>query len=73
LKPVGAEGPSAETISGQQVSFAPLPELAPKDQATFRIMVEGAAAGDHRFRVQMTSDDVSTPVIKEESTNVYAD
>jgi len=73
LKPVGAEGPTAESINGQQVSFAPLPELAPKDQATFRIMVEGTAAGDHRFRVQMTSDDVTTPVIKEESTNVYAD
>ena len=35
--------------------------------------VEGTAAGDHRFRVQMTSGEIETPVIKEESTRVYAD
>ncbi len=73
LTPLNAEGPTAETIQGQQVMFAPLDRLAPKEQAIFRILVKGETAGDHRFRVQMTSDEITTPVIKEESTRVYAD
>ncbi len=73
LRPVSAEGPTPETIDGQQVVFGPLDRLPPKEQAVFRVMVEGAAAGDHRFRVQMTSGEIETPVIKEESTRVYAD
>lgn len=73
LRPVSAEGPTPETIEGQQVVFGPLDRLPPKEQAVFRVMVEGTIAGDHRFRVQMTSGEIETPVIKEESTRVYAD
>jgi hypothetical protein len=31
--------------------------------------VKGNVAGDQRFRVQLTCDQVRTPVVKEESTN----
>jgi uncharacterized repeat protein (TIGR01451 family) len=73
MQPVGAQGPTSESVEGQQVTFAPLEHLAPQEQAVFQITVTGQAAGDHRFRVQMTSDETTAPVIKEESTRVYSD
>ncbi|MCA9152705.1 MAG: DUF11 domain-containing protein, partial [Planctomycetales bacterium] len=73
LQIVQAQGPTAERLQGQQIAFAPIERLPPKGEAVFEIMVQGRAAGDHRFRVQMTSDEIETPVIKEESTRVYAD
>ncbi len=73
LKPLAANGPTTEQIDGQEVHFEPLAQLPPKGQAVYRVLVQGAAAGDHRFRVQMISDDITTPVIKEESTRVYSD
>jgi uncharacterized repeat protein (TIGR01451 family) len=73
MRPVSATGPTAERIDGQQVEFAALERLAPKQEATFQVTAEGITPGDHRFRVQMISDEISTPVIKEESTRVYAD
>jgi uncharacterized repeat protein (TIGR01451 family) len=73
MRPVSATGPTAERIQGQQVEFAPIEQLAPKEEAIFQVTAEGISPGDHRFRVQMISDEISTPVVKEESTRVYAD
>ena len=73
MKPLSAEGPTREQIQGQKVFFEPMGRLAPKGEALFRISVEGAEAGDHRFRVQMSSDDMTSPVIKEEGTRIYTD
>ena len=66
------KGPTQEAVEGQRVTFAPLERLAPQEQAIFPITVAGQIAGDHRFRVQMTSDETTAPVIKEESTRVYS-
>ncbi|MCP4194340.1 MAG: DUF11 domain-containing protein [Planctomycetaceae bacterium] len=73
MKPVGAEGPTKEQVQGQKVFFEPMGRLTPQGEAIFRISVEGTEAGDHRFRVQMSSDDMTRPVIKEEGTRIYAD
>ena len=73
LKALGAEGPTRHQISGQQVVFAPIARLAPKAENTFRIKAQGIRPGDHRLRVQITSDDVQQPIVKEVSTRVYAD
>ena len=37
-------------------------------ETVYRVRVKGNAAGDLRFRVQLTCDQLKTPVIKEEST-----
>ena len=37
----------------------------------YRVKIRGTAAGDLRFRVQLTCDQVRTPVVKEESTRFY--
>ncbi len=73
MKPIRGDGPTNVRIDGQRVSFDPLARRAPKGEATFRIQVQGDDAGDHRFRVQMTSDEMTVPVVKEESTRVYSD
>lgn len=73
LKPLAAEGPTQYDVSGQQVRFHPLARLAPKADTTYRVRVQGIAPGDLRTRVQLMSDDIRTPITKEESTRVYSD
>ena len=63
-----------QTQNGQLVTFAPLKTLAAKQKAIFKLRVIGREAGDQLVRVQVQSRIVQqTPVIKEESTRVYAD
>lgn len=56
---------------GRKVAFAPLPELAPQDRATYRVIVRGTQTGDVRFKVSMTSDQVDSPVEEIESAHIY--
>ena len=39
----------------------------------YTVHVQGVRPGDQRVRVQVQSDDLKSPVTKEESTRVYAD
>jgi uncharacterized repeat protein (TIGR01451 family) len=73
LKPIGGEGPARYTIDGQRVLFEPLAQLAPKADTTYRVKAQGRGPGDVRVRVQIITDEIRTPVTKEESTRVYAD
>jgi uncharacterized repeat protein (TIGR01451 family) len=73
LKPVDAQGPTRYELQGQVVEFEPLARLAPKADTTFRLRVQGLQAGDLRVQVQLKTDEMQTPVTKEESTRVYAD
>jgi uncharacterized repeat protein (TIGR01451 family) len=68
-----ATGPAPHRIHGKQVIFEKLPSLAPKADATYRVKVVGDEPGDMRFKVQMTSDQLRSPVYEEESTRVYKD
>jgi uncharacterized repeat protein (TIGR01451 family) len=68
-----ASGPTPHQIHGQQVIYDKLPSLAPKADALFRVKVVGDQPGDMRFKVQMTSDQLRSPVYEEESTRVYKD
>ena len=73
LQPIGGDGPTTYRISGQNLVFDPLARLAPKGQAAFKIQARGTQEGDHRILVQVKTNEVSTPVSKEESTRVYVD
>ena len=73
MKPTGAEGPTRYVVDGQRVLFDPLPQLAPKADTTFRVKAQGLRAGDVRVSVQLLTDEMRTPVTKEESTKIYAD
>jgi len=73
MKPLTAEGPARFAINDNQVVFEGLPQLAPKSEATFRVRAQGLRPGDLRVRCQLLTDDMQSPVTKEESTRVYAD
>ena len=73
IEPLAADGPSRYAIEGSQVVFEPLARLAPKADAVYRVRVQALRPGDLRTRIQLTTDDMQTPVVKEESTRVYAD
>ena len=55
------------------MTFAPLKLLAPKAKATYRVIVKGVKAGDVRFRVSLTSDQMTSPAGETESTHIYSD
>jgi uncharacterized repeat protein (TIGR01451 family) len=69
----GGQGPTKYRVEGQEVLFAPLPKLAPRADAIYRVLVQGSASGDLRFRARLISDSLTEPVIEEESTKVYGD
>lgn len=73
VRPVSAQGETRHAIQSERVIFAPLAQLAPKADTTFRIQAQGIRPGDQRVRVQITSDDTQQPITKEVSTRVYAD
>ena len=73
LQFVAAEGPVRHADEPGRVVFEPLPRLAPKADTTYRIRVQGSQPGDLRLRVELSTDEVSQPVSKEESTRVYSD
>ena len=68
---VSSTGATKANVDGKKVTFAPLATLAPKATALFKITVKGTAEGDVRFAVELTSDQMDTPVNETESTHIY--
>ncbi len=73
MKFTSADGPTKHQLEGTNIVFEPLSRLAPKADTSYRITLRGDVPGDVRMRVQLVCDDMREPVIKEESTRVYAD
>lgn len=68
---ISCGGATAGTSDGKTVTFAPLASLAPKAKTSWKVVVKGVKAGDTRFKVSMTSDQMTRPVEETESTNFY--
>lgn len=68
-----AAGPTHYQVRGKEIVFEPLPPLAPKGEANFHITVKGIAPGDVRFKAQVTSANLSEPLMEMEPTRVYED
>jgi uncharacterized repeat protein (TIGR01451 family) len=68
-----ATGPSRFHQEGTTVIFEPLPKLAPRADAVYRVTVKTTAPGIAQFKAQITSAILVDPVTKEEATRVYAD
>ena len=49
------------------------PGWRPKAERTYRIRAQAVSPGDKRIKVLLTSDDMQSPVTKEESTRVFGD
>jgi uncharacterized repeat protein (TIGR01451 family) len=67
----GSSGPTQVKAQGQHLIFDQIQQLAVKGEAVYRVRVKSSVAGDLRFRVQLTCDQVRSPVVKEESTSFY--
>jgi uncharacterized repeat protein (TIGR01451 family) len=68
---VSANAPVGHKVDGRTVTFDPLPSLSPKAKAVYQVTVKGIKAGDTRFRIQLTSDQTTSPVEETESTRFY--
>jgi uncharacterized repeat protein (TIGR01451 family) len=70
---VDAKGPTSSALKDGKIVFEPISRLAPKEQQVFQFRADATKAGDLRIRVQLTSDEIRTPITQEESTRVFAD
>ncbi|MFK7962199.1 MAG: hypothetical protein AB8G96_16935 [Phycisphaerales bacterium] len=68
---VSATGTTRADIRGATIACDPVPVLLPGEVAEWRIRVRGVGAGDVRFAVDMTSDELTRSVNETEATNVY--
>jgi uncharacterized repeat protein (TIGR01451 family) len=73
MQALSAEGPVRYVVDGQRVLFDSLSQLAPKADTTYTVKVKALEAGDLRLRVQVVTDEIRTPITKEESTRVYSE
>lgn len=74
LKIAAVKGPAREEILGNQVRFAPVDGLAPGNRLVYEFEMEGAKAGDARFRVQVSAPILTAgTVFEEESTTVVGE
>ena len=62
--------PGAE-VEPLVIKFQPLATLAPKQTARWRVVVRAVAQEDVRFKVSLTTDQISRPVEETEATNQY--
>src|SRR5690606_14963771 len=55
---VSSSGPTTGRAEGKTITFAPLPSLAPKASATWKVVVKATAPGDVRFKTTLNSDEL---------------
>ena len=67
---VRAEGGRFQA-SGGTIQFESIPLLAPRSENVYRLSARSQTEGDHRINVQVISDDLRSPITKEESTRVF--
>ncbi len=58
-------------VLGRQVNFDPIASLPPKEKLTYTVTIQAVQPGEARFRVEMNADQLTSPVIEEESTFLY--
>ena len=64
---------SVNLQDGAQIVFQPISSLAPKATKVYRFTLRGVTSGDQRVVVKLSSREFQTPIIKEESTRVFAE
>ena len=69
IDPVSAS--SGGKVNGKIVIFPLTPSLAVKQVVTYTITAKGVTVGDHRLKVSLTSDMLTTHLTQEQSTHVY--
>ncbi len=70
MKPLRASGGSNGRIDGQRVTFPPVESIRPDGVSVFTIEAQAAAEGDGRFRAEVKSLSLSSPLTAEEATRI---
>ncbi|MBI1345701.1 DUF11 domain-containing protein [bacterium] len=73
LQVIAAKGPTQAVADQRMIIFKGLQQLAPGQQAIYRIQVKGVVEGTHRLRARVTSDSLDEPLLMEEATKFYSD
>jgi uncharacterized repeat protein (TIGR01451 family) len=73
LQFISASGETHFSAERGGIVFAPLKQLAPKADTVYRVQVKGVQPGDQRVAVQVSTDDITQPIRREESTRVFGD
>lgn len=68
---VSSSGATKGSSDGNIIRFDPVTELAPKDKASWQVIVKASDQDDARFKVSMIEDCLDRPVEETESTNFY--
>ena len=68
---LSTEGPTEGRLSGRTLTFAHLATLGVGARAEWQIRVRAKRAGDVRFAVSMTTDQLNSPVRETEATTIY--
>jgi uncharacterized repeat protein (TIGR01451 family) len=69
----GVEGAYRYREEGKTIVFEPIKELHPRGDVLLRIKVRTLEPGTVRFRITVSSANLTEPVTKEEPTRIYAD
>jgi hypothetical protein len=70
---VGTSGPARYAIQGQTVRFEPVAEVRTGETLTFRIRAKAERGGEVAVRAEVTSAGVTTPVVRQETTTLFAE
>ena len=69
---IATDGPTDATNVGREITFAALRHLAPGQRVVYRIMARAESLpGDKRFKVKITTDQITAPVQESEATRTY--
>ena len=68
LVPVTTHGDTPATISGQTVTFDPVPIAGSRESLNFRVDAQAKDRGDARIKAEISSDSIKSPITLEEST-----
>jgi len=71
---LGGKGPTDPQVTGRQIVFEPLAQLAPKGEVRYEINVKALQEGEAKARAELRADQLGDrPVIREQSTTIYSD
>lgn len=73
MRVVAAEGQTGHRLTDGRAEFAPIAQLPPGAKAAYRVRLRGVESGDQRVTVLVESDELSSPIRREESTRVFGD
>jgi uncharacterized repeat protein (TIGR01451 family) len=68
---INGTGSTAVTSAGQNIAFAVVPTLEPKQSVAWDITVKALKAQEAKVQVNMTTDSTRTPAIKVEPTKLF--